>query len=517
MLLSLLSVASAAVLRWAVLVANNEGFADTRPLYFAEADAKKMKNILLSIGGVEEGDIRLLLAKNRFDLLRTLADVRGPIAEARARGDQTVLYFYYSGHADADQLQLGRSAVSWGELQELLERSGADVRIAFVDACQSGAMTKGGTLAPSFVFDVSERLDSAGTVILTSSTADEASQESNEVGGSYFTHFLASALTGGADEDFDGRVTLSEAYRYVYHETVLRTAATRGGAQHPSYDWQLSGTGDVVLTEMERAQATLVFPATNPGTFAVFDSERRMFVAEVEVFDQDRRLSLRTGEYLIQRRFPTHLAVAELRLPAGTTTLQDDAFRPLEYEDDVAKGAINATIRQAKLPKLALGFNIGGLGFSDETVKAAYFPDSPLIGLEARFLWRDARWASFDVQTGATGADLVVEGLPYTIPTQQLTATAGGALGVATRPARFRLGGGIRIEGIYLQRTFPGQSVADQRLFTVAPGLAGFVGWYPGRTTVHAQLRSHYLPYLLDDRDLGLGYSSLLLGFGYRF
>ena len=384
------------VRRFAVIVGNNEGFAGSQSLYFAEQDAKKMKNVLTTLGGVEEGDVRLLLGRNRNELLTTLGLLRTPITDAKLRGDETVLYFYYSGHGDKDQLQLGRTWVTWDELTELLEKSGAHVRVAFVDACQSGSMTrqKGGTMAESFVGEVSERLDWRGSYFMTSSAGDESSQESNEIGGSYFTHFLASALAGTGDVDGDGKVTLNEAYDTVYQETVYRTSTTRGGAQHPMQDSSLSGSGDLVVTELDRPGGTLIFPGDNVGTYAVFDVDRRMFVAEVDVGGSERRLSVRPGHYLVQRRFPTHLAVADVSVGKGASTrVLPTSFRALEYEDDVAKGSVAKVIREGNLPKVSIRGILGGRGFGPEA-QAQYFPSTPAAGVDARLHWRDGRWAS---------------------------------------------------------------------------------------------------------------------------
>lgn len=521
MILALLaSVALAEVRRWAVVVGNNEGFAGTRSLYFAEHDAKKMKSLLTTLGDVEDGDTRLLLGRNRAELLTTVGGLRQAITDAKLRGDETVLYFYYSGHADGDQLQLGRTWLTYPELEELLEKSGADVRVAFLDACQSGALTrtKGGTMAPSFVLEVNESLSYRGSVFLTSSSGDEASQESNEIGGSYFTHFLASALSGAADGDGDGRVTLSEAYQYVYHETLYRTASTRGGPQHPMQESKLSGTGDMVITELDRSGATLVFPGETNASFAVFDVDRRMFVAEVDVGGVDRKLSVRPGRYLVQRRYPTYLAVADISLSKGASIrLATPMFRASEYEDDVAKGAVDQVIRQGNLPKVSLRTLVGGRGFADESVQAQYFPGTPTAGAEARFHWRDGRWASVDLLVGTGVGNLAFAELPYTIPVRLDTGTLGAGVGYATPQAPFRIGGGVHLQGIYLQRSFPGSDSAPQELFTIAPGLMAWTGWYPRRFELELGLRTHYLPYVVDGRDAGMAYSELVLAVGYRF
>lgn len=519
-MLLLVASAIAGVQRFAVLVGNDEGFAGNAQLYFAEQDARKMGAVLADLGDVSGKNARLLLGGSRNQLLHAMADVRAPIAAARAAGDQAVLYFYYSGHADGQQLQLGRTWLTYPELEALLDASGADVRVAFVDACQSGALArkKGGTPAPSFVFDVHERLDSRGSVIITSSTGDEASQESDEIGGSYFTHYLASALGGGADDDEDGRVTLGETYRYVYHQVVYRTSSTRVGAQHPTYEWNLSGTGDLVITEIARAGAYLEFPAAQPGTFAVFDSERRVFVAEVEVEDRDRRLGVRPGRYLVQRRFPTFLSVADVTVgPRATLRIEASRFRRAEYEDDTAKGSIDATIARARLPRLSLHAVFGGRAFVDQQVQDEYFPGSVLAGVEARANWRDGRWMSADVLGGTGQGTLVLPELSYGIPVQVGSGTFGVGFGFATREALFQVGGGLHLEGVYLERSFPGAAEPAQSLFTIAPGGMAYVGWHPGRFEMELSLRTHYLPYVVDDRDVGMAFNELALSLGYRW
>ena len=88
-------------------------------------------------------------------------------------------------------------------------------------------------------------------MLLTSSAADEDSQEADRIGGSYFSHHLASGLLGDADRSGDGRVSLAEAYAYAYARTVADTAESAAGAQHPTFSYELAGNGDVVLTDVK--------------------------------------------------------------------------------------------------------------------------------------------------------------------------------------------------------------------------------------------------------------------------
>src|SRR5581483_8966349 len=118
---------------------------------------------------------------------------------------------------------LGDSRLPIDDVKARVAATPVDVRVAILDSCRSGAMTrsKGARKAPAFEVEAdSPTRDTKGLVILTSSTSDEDSQESDLIGGSYFSHHLASGLLGGADKSGDGRVTLFEEYAYAYDRTV---------------------------------------------------------------------------------------------------------------------------------------------------------------------------------------------------------------------------------------------------------------------------------------------------------
>ena len=181
---------------------------------------------------------------------------------ARASGanaPRTEVVVYYSGHADEKGLLLGEDRYSYRSLRDRLDQIPADVRIAVLDACASGAFTrvKGGKRRAPFLID--EATSTRGHAFLTSSAATEVAQESDRIRASYFTHYLVSGLRGAADSSGDGRITLNEAYQFAFSETLGRTVDSKGGAQHPSYDINMSGTGDVVMTDVRQLSATLVW------------------------------------------------------------------------------------------------------------------------------------------------------------------------------------------------------------------------------------------------------------------
>ncbi|MFN2549835.1 MAG: caspase domain-containing protein, partial [Myxococcales bacterium] len=242
--------------RFALVIGDMRGGAGTRPLKYAERDAKRIYGILTRIGGVREEDARLLTSASADDVRSALEELKRRLAQAH---EETVLFVYYSGHAKDGDLRLGDSRMPLTELRDALKDAPADVRIGLLDSCQSGAITRSKGIRPAPAFDVQQAQAAStrprGLVLIASSSADEESQESDDIGASFFTHYLASGLLGDADASGDGKVTLAEAYAYAYARTVGETLQ-----QHPVYLYDLGGAGDIVLTQLEPARGGLVFP-----------------------------------------------------------------------------------------------------------------------------------------------------------------------------------------------------------------------------------------------------------------
>ena len=319
-------VAAGQVERFAVVVGNDAGQPPDLPLRYAELDAARVASVLQEVGGVRPENLVLLRGQDAGALRRALIAVNERI---RAAGRETVLFVYYSGHADAGALHLGPTLLELGELEQLVRGSAAAFRLLILDACRSGALTrvKGGTPIPPFEIRIGERLAGEGAVFLTSSSASEDSQESDELKGSFFTHALLSALLGAADENADGRVTLEEAYRHAYHATLRASSRTLAGMQHPTFKYELHGQGGLVLATLEAAspsRAWLEFPAGR--TWLLLQASRDgPVVGEVGAADRVRRLSVRTGRYFVLGRGPDVLLEGPLEAAAGGHVAIDES------------------------------------------------------------------------------------------------------------------------------------------------------------------------------------------------
>lgn len=257
------------VRRFALVVGANDGGGDRVVLRYAGTDAEAVSGVLERFGGVATGDLVRLSDPTPEQLFEAIEVMSIRIRAARHGGQHVQFVFYYSGHSDEQGLLLAGERVSYQDLRREVQAVPADVRIAVLDSCASGAFTrtKGGAKRAPFL--VSPAAEVKGHAFLTSSSVDEAAQESDRVGGSFFTHYFTTGLRGAADVDGDRLITLSEAYEFAFDETLARTEATRGGAQHAAYDIQLAGTGDLVMTDLRETTARLELPEAIGGRISV--------------------------------------------------------------------------------------------------------------------------------------------------------------------------------------------------------------------------------------------------------
>jgi hypothetical protein len=333
------SAPEGATRRLALVIGSHDGGKGRERLMYAGSDAHAFRRTLEELGGLTGGDATLLIDPDSLRVLRALDDMEDRTRALKRAGMRVEAMVYYSGHADEKGLRLGSQGMDYRVFRSRLNALGADVRIAVVDACESGALTrmKGGRNAPAFLVDQSTR--SEGYAILTSSSENEAAQESDRVGGSFFTHALNSGLRGAADASRDGRVTLHEAYQFAYNETLARTQATRGGPQHAGYDIQLSGSGDVVLTDLRQASAFLDLSKDLQGRLFIRDSAEHLAAELQKPAGGDMRIGLSPGTYGLRLLQGPRWSEASVTLEEGKAArVTPGVFRTVGSEATVSRG-----------------------------------------------------------------------------------------------------------------------------------------------------------------------------------
>lgn len=346
LLLAPVSTAAASGSRFAVIIGNNRGRDPEQDLRYAERDARKMYEVLTQLGGFSPKDAELLLATDAATAWKAIRRIEKRLAAQRRKsGARTLLLLYYSGHAEGEELELGPSSMKFGEIMKFLRSSAADVRLAFLDSCLSGKLitAKGGRRGPGFDIQVTDEIDSKGYAVVTSSAHDELSQESAEIRGAFFTHYLVSALRGAGDRSGDGKVTLNEAYQYAYARTLARTSATIGGSQHPMYEFQLHGKGEIVLTRPAGAGSRISVQTSERGRLVLLDDTADVMVGEAEVTGgQSAMFAVRPGKYTAYLLTPDRrVRLARMRVGAGQRLeLGQNDFRDAALERAAAKGGL---------------------------------------------------------------------------------------------------------------------------------------------------------------------------------
>lgn len=326
--------------RYAVVIGNNAGSRQQRALEYAERDASRVADVLTSVGKVRPDRMVLVQGAAAQSARQALIATNQRIRDEPS--PPALLVVYYSGHSDAEALQLGDSRLPMTELEGLVRGSAARVRVLIVDSCRSGVLTagKGGRPAPALRVQLTGTTGD-GVVVLTASAAGEDAHESPDLGGSFFTHHLLSGLLGAADSDGDGRVTVTESYDYAYANTLRDSSATLAGPQHPSYRYDLRGQGDVVLTELKdsAARAQLAIPR-GLDVLVMRGSATGAMIAEARTPDDSPgTLSLPAGRFFVRVRTARALFEKTLTLlPGQTARLATEEMDRIEFTRLARKG-----------------------------------------------------------------------------------------------------------------------------------------------------------------------------------
>ncbi len=253
------------------------------------------------------------------------------VALAREAGERSEMLVYYSGHSTEHGLVPGGDIFPYRSLRDRLEDIEAEVRVTILDSCASGALlrAKGGMLQPALRLDLAN--DITGEAFLTSSSADEASQESDRLGGSFFTPHLVTGLRGAADADGDRRVTLQEAYAFAFDATLARTEQTRLGPQHPSYEIDLTGHGALVLTDLTGTDARLSLDSALDGWLSIRDDDGHLVLEADKRAGTPLELALERAPYTLQLRAgPEATWTARVSLADGPVHVDHDSLQAVE-------------------------------------------------------------------------------------------------------------------------------------------------------------------------------------------
>lgn len=344
------------------------GLAAERPLKFASSDASRVRDVVVSLGGVKAEHAFVLAEPSRAQLFAAVDKAR---AEAQKHpASEVTLIFYFSGHGDRDAIHLGDDRVLLSDLSTKLGEVPAGLRIAVTDACRA-SREKGFTADEPFAITATNVPQATGQVWLHASSDGEAAQESDELQGAIFTHAWLNGLRGAADSNGDARVTLDESFAFAHSQTMIRSAKSSGVLQKPEAVVSLREASPVVLTQTAARMATLSLPQGRDAHFLVYSSGAKSVLSELWS-SPDRRMALRIppGRYVVQRRIGAMGGIATVAIGEGEERkLEDREFTPSSLEVLARKGESDTSAEPDRAPaepardtphhELSAGYDMG--------------------------------------------------------------------------------------------------------------------------------------------------------------
>lgn len=192
----------------------------------------------------------------------------------QAREDDLV-FVYVSSHGSPRKSELGLNGVGYIVTYDTALRSifvdaldyegfsrqvstiRARRKAVFLDTCFSGQAFRKGEKALSIdgggIDEKTARLflSGEGTYVVTSSTADERSFESETLQNSYFTHYLMAALRRDGEP-----ATMKELFGFLAREVPAAVAHDKGMPQHPQLV-PSDGSGDLRIGVMPRPDGSV--------------------------------------------------------------------------------------------------------------------------------------------------------------------------------------------------------------------------------------------------------------------
>lgn len=231
-------------------------------LNYAENDARAFADYLRKNMKIDRDHLFELYDSEAT--VRNMKSVLGTRLRRMADRPEDTVYIFFAGHGapekdpeskdgdgiakyilayDSDPQDLYSTAMPMDEVARILSRIRAERIIFIADSCYSGGAGGRTILAPGRRANLSdaflERIAQSGKgrIILSSSNANEVSQESDELRHGYFTYYLLKGLKGEADLDGDRLIDIDEIYRYLNKWVPDQTK----GTQHPVKKGQAEG------------------------------------------------------------------------------------------------------------------------------------------------------------------------------------------------------------------------------------------------------------------------------------
>ncbi len=193
-----------------------------KKLAFSDDDAQNIFDFLQSEAGGSVPSSQIILLKDQQATHKNVMTSANQLF-SKANPEDLIL-FYFSGHGlpgaflpvDSDGVM---HRINHEEVKSILLHSPAKHKLVFADACHSGSF-RAVSENESYSHLLYESLagSSGGLGLLLSSKTEEFSHEFDGIKSGVFSHFLIRGLTGEAEKNKDGLVSVNELFDYVFEQ-----------------------------------------------------------------------------------------------------------------------------------------------------------------------------------------------------------------------------------------------------------------------------------------------------------
>ncbi|MDH5742908.1 MAG: hypothetical protein OEZ52_05155, partial [Candidatus Aminicenantes bacterium] len=144
--------------------------------------------------------------------------------------------------------------------------------------------------------------------------------------------------------------TLNEAYQFTFKETLAETTKTMSGPQHPYYNIEMSGTGDVVITDIRRGSAILVLTPEISGRIFIHDRKNSLVVELTKPAGRTIELGLEEGEYRVINLLEGQVFESKIKLVSSSEfALNAEEFSKSDKKYTTPRGARSIQVQKETL------------------------------------------------------------------------------------------------------------------------------------------------------------------------
>ncbi len=229
-----------------------------RKLNYTRMDAEGILKILTDPTkvGLKQDKIKVLLDEDatKFNIEDAISDWLFKNA-----GKDSTVFVYFAGHGSLEEDRTGTekestyllpvdsiygkffaTAISSSRFHELLSTIKSKKLVFFMDSCHSGGVCSRKGARDVTVFDPYPKIaDGEGRLVIAASQPEQQSFEDEKLGHGIFTHHLIEGLSGAADTNEDGYVTVTECI-IIYLKLFQRPQCSLQARSRNRYSQEIS-------------------------------------------------------------------------------------------------------------------------------------------------------------------------------------------------------------------------------------------------------------------------------------